>query len=250
MIILSLDFETTGLDVLNDKPIEVGAVLYSTGQNRILETAGYLVKSDTAITKEVTSITGLTNAAVNKFGFESREALDNLTAMIELSDAIIGQNVIRFDKRVYQSWCQREQLELCNKLWIDTGTDLVDYRTDKIVDGKHLGYMAADAGFLNAFPHGAVTDCLTVLKLVEYYAPGENFRKIVERAESPTKVLIAQVSFADNQLAKDRKFRWNPEYKKWWKTVKDLDMDEEVSQAKFNISIAGPEILIEKLWYD
>lgn len=250
MIILSLDFETTGLDVVEDRPIEVGAALYTTGQNRLLETAGYLVKSDKTITSEITEITGITQAAVNKFGYESRTGLDNLLAMIQVADAFIGQNVIRFDKRVLETWGQREKVAIPEKLWIDTRTDLVNYRTKKPVEGKHLGYMAADAGFLNLFPHGAITDCLTVLKLVDHYAPGNQFDLVVERAKSPTLVLIAKVSFADNQLAKDRKFRWNPGYKIWWKTVKQLDLDEEVAQAKFDISIAGPEISIEKLWYD
>ena len=250
MIILSLDFETTGLSFEEDRVIEVGAILYSTGQNRAFESAGYLVKSDKPVTTEITEITGITQAAVNKFGFTSRDGLDNLIAMAQQADAFIGQNVLRFDKRMMEEWCKREHLEMPDKLWIDTRTDLVNYRTNKVVEGKHLGYMAADAGFLNLFPHGALTDCQTVLKLVEHYAPGNQFDQVIARAKSPTIVLVAHVSYSDNQLAKDRKFRWNPSYKIWWKTVKQIDMQEETAQAKFNFSIAGPEISIEKLWYD
>ena len=250
MIVLSIDFETTGLSFDEDRVIEVGAILYSTGQNRLFESASYLVKSDKPITPEITEITGITQPAVSKFGFDSKDGLDNLVSMAQQADAYIGQNVKRFDKRMFEEWCKREKLEMPDKLWIDTRTDLIDYRNGKIVEGKHLGYMAADAGFLNMFPHGALSDCLTVLKLVEYYAPEKYFDAVVTRAQSPDVVLIAKVSYADNQLAKDRKFRWNPSYKIWYKVVKQLDVPEENEKAKFDFSIAGPEISIEKLWYD
>lgn len=247
MILLSIDFETTGLDVVKDRPIEVGAILYSTGQQKCLESAGYLVKSDVPISEEITGITGITQAAVNKFGFESEEAFGNLTAMAELADAYIGQNVIRFDERVYRQWGIRLHLPIPEKLWIDTRTDLPG------VEGKHLGYMAADDGFLNMFPHSALSDCQTVLKLLQnnLNRRGTDYLdRVVERAKSPTIVLQAHQNRADNELAKKRKFRWNPDYKIWWKTVKEIDLEQEVKDCKFDVSKAGPEILIEKLWYD
>ena len=43
MILLSLDFETTGLDPANDRVIEVGAVLWSTAQHRVLAAVDCLV---------------------------------------------------------------------------------------------------------------------------------------------------------------------------------------------------------------
>jgi hypothetical protein len=45
-------------------------------------------------------------------------------------------------------------------------------------------------------------------------------------------------------------FRWNLFYKVWWKVVKQMDLAAEEAAAAFDISIAPPEILIERLWYD
>jgi len=239
MILLGADFETTGLSPDADRIIEVGALLYSTGQKKCLESSGYLVKSDVLVPELITKLTGITQAAVDKFGYGSRDALEALLDLMVQADAIVGQNIIQFDKRFLERWAQREGLAIPNKLWIDTRTDLPG------VDSKHLGYMAADAGFLNMFPHSALADVQTVIKLVGMH----DINKVVERAQSPTVVLLAHQRIEDNSLAKARKFLWNPDYKVWWRVTKQMDIDELVKEAPFNISIAPPEILITKLWY-
>ncbi|MDA4129152.1 MAG: 3'-5' exonuclease [Thaumarchaeota archaeon] len=239
MITLGLDFETTGLNPEGDRVLEVGAALYSTGQKKVLESAGYLVKSSVPVSEHVTAITGITQSAVDKFGYESKDALEALLDLADQADAFLGQNVVRFDKRFLENWARREGLAFPNKLWIDSRTDLPG------TEGKHLNYMAADEGFLNLFPHSALTDVLTVIKLTQRH----DFNKIVERAQSPTVVLLGHQKREDNNLAKARKFSWNGDYRVWWKTVKQLDVEAEVVAAKFDISFAPPEILIEKLWY-
>jgi len=240
MILLSLDFETTGLDRDNDEVIEVGAVLYSTGQKKCLESAGYLVKPvNKTISKEITDLTGVHPAAVEKFGFSSEQGLDNLIELAKQADAIIGQNVVRFDKHFFDNWCKRQRKPVVDKLYIDTRTDLPG------VQGETLMLMCAKAGFLNLFPHSALSDAQSVLKLID----GHDIDKIVELAKSPVVVLQGMQGRGDNALAKKRKFSWNPDYKIWWKTVKESQVTEEVSACPFNVSKAGPEILIEKLWY-
>lgn len=238
MILCALDFESTGLDVVNDRVTEVGAILYSTNQKRTLEISGYLVKSDKPISTEASKLTGITQAAIDKFGYQSADALDALLDLMAQADAIIGQNVIQFDKCMLESWAQRENKAIPNKLWIDSRIDLE-------IEGKHLQYMCADEGWLNLFPHSAVSDCQSVLKLIST----RDINKIVERAQSPTIVILAHQKREDNELAKKRKFRWNPEYSAWWRAIKQMDLDEIVKEAPFNISIAPPEILLSKLWY-
>lgn len=239
MILLSLDFETTGLDRENDEVIEVGAILYTTNQKKCLESAGYLVKPNKPISQEITNITGITQAAANKFGFSSQQGLENLVEMAKQADAIVGQNIIRFDKPFFDNWCRKERVPIIEKLYIDTRTDLPG------VESKSLSYMAADHGFLNLFPHSALADAQTVLKLVSMY----NIDEVKKLAESSTVVLIGQQDRADNSLAKKRKFAWNGDYKIWWKAVKECQVDTEISACPFHVSKAGPEIMLEKLWY-
>jgi DNA polymerase-3 subunit epsilon len=226
-IILALDFETTGLDFVKDRPIEVGAILWSTNQSRCLESQGYLVKTEVPITKEITEITGITQAAVNAFGYESNHAFEILLDMISAADFIIGHNVIRFDSRMLKAWAEREQQEVPDKLWIDTYTDI-----PRATPGK-LTLMAAEHGFLNLFAHSALADCQTVLKLIEGY----NFDEIVERAKSPMVVVQAHQARHENELAKKAKFRWRPETKQWWKFVKEIDLEAFGKTLPFDYSV-------------
>jgi DNA polymerase III subunit epsilon len=237
MILLSLDFETTGLDREKDEVIEVGAVLWSTGKNRALETSSYLVKNTIPLSQEITDITGISQGMIDKAGYEQGDGFQKLQDMIEQADAYVGQNVVRFDKRFYEAWAAKNNMVPIEKLWIDTRTDLG-------LESKHLGYLAADAGFLNPFPHNAVSDCLTVLRLVSMH----KIEDVVARAESPTLVVKADVSFADNALAKKRKYSWHPNSKMWWKAVKQIDLEKEVSEAPFNVSLVK-DIPLEVLWY-
>ena len=236
-ILLSLDVETTGLNTATDQVLEVGAILYSTGLGKCLESSGYLVKTTLPITEEITKLTGIHPAAVEKFGYESDCALDALLNMMDRADAFIGQNVIRFDKRIIESWAARFNKKIPEKLWIDTRTDLPG------VEGKHLGYMAADKGFLNLFPHSALADCQTVVKLIE----GMDIDAIIERAKSPLVILKAHVSYNTNALAKKRKYSWYAPEKLWWKIVKKSDLPFETGHNEFEVSFVediSPETLL------
>jgi len=194
--------ETTGLDFQNDRPIEIGAVLYSTGQKRTMESTGFLVKTDVAISSFITGLTGLTHAAVNKFGYDSVDALDIVIDMMKEAEAIVGPERDSFRQAHVGAWASRHGRTIPEKLWIDTRTDLPG------VESKGLTYMAADHGFLNLFPHGALTDVQTCLKIVSMY----DIDVVVARAKEPVVVLKAHTGFnglPDNALAKARKFGWN-----------------------------------------
>ena len=239
MILLSYDFETTGLDTNQDQVIEVGAVLYSTGLNASIESSGYLVKTNVPITEEITRLTGIHPAAVEKFGYEPDAALDALLSMMERADAFVGQNIVRFDSRFLSTWATRLGRTLPDKLQIDTLTDLPG------VEGKHLGYQAADHGFLNLFPHSALADCQTVLKIISMH----DIDKVVERAKSPLVLLQAHQDREENDKAKKLRFRWNPDFKIWWKAVKQMDVDEFIKLATFKIGYVSPEISFDVLQY-
>ena len=203
MILLSLDFETTGLNPAKEEVTEVGAVLWSTINNRAMETASYFVKVSRPISEEITRLTGISQIMIDKFGYEQQDAFDKLQEMIQQADAYVGQNVVRFDKRFYEQWAKRMGTVPIEKLWIDTRTDLPG------VESKHLGYMAADAGFLNPFPHNAVSDCLTVLRLVSMHP----IDKVVERAKSPVVIFKQMSPLRRMHWRKQRKYAWAPAIK-------------------------------------
>ena len=237
MILLAYDIETTGLDKNNDRIIEVGLALYSTSQHKILESAGFLVKSDgVPITQEITEITGITQAASDRFGYEQDEAVDDIRSWFERgADAVVAHNGVRFDMPVTFNSMKRLNIQ-CPPipLVIDTMTDIPG------VKGEQLVTMLAKMGSINPNQHSAEDDAKSVLKLMELHAansPKKSFEAMVERAKSSTVIVQSHQDRSDNKAAKKLKFRWNPDYKVWWKAVKEADIPELMSKAKFEISI-------------
>jgi len=230
MLLLSLDFETTGLDVINDRVIEFGAVLFSTTMKRCLDSQGMLVKTDKVITPQITGITGMHPAAVERFGYEPGDVLNIIQQMMDEADAVIGYNSKRFDYRVYLNWLKREGVEIRDIPWIDLYVDL----PWQVPVGK-LSHVAADHGILNLFPHSALADSQTVLAIANKYDP----QLLLDRATSPVVVLRSHTDRADNDLVKRApyKFRWNPTARIWWKPVKQQDVEEIIQSAPFPISI-------------
>lgn len=239
MLILFFDTETTGLDFINDRVIEVGAILYSTEHRRTFESTGYLVQSDVPISPLITQLTHIEQSAVDAFGYSSSDGLDKLLDLVDQADVIAGQNVVRFDKRMLESWCKRQGKEMPKKLWLDSRFDL-----PLGVETATLKYMACNHGFLPSTSHAALADCETVLRIMEHY----DFNVIKERAESPTLILKALVSYDTNALAKEKKFGWNPKHKLWWKVVKQIDLDNELKDYKFKTEIVK-DIPVEELIY-
>jgi len=230
MIFCSLDFETTGVNVVTDRPIEFGGVLYSTGQKKCLDNLGVLIKTDLTVTPDITRITGITKPALDRFGYDQEEILPLVLEMVSSADVVIGYNCRRFDYYILSEWAKRNSIELPNRTWIDMFYDM----PWQVPTGK-LSHVAADHGILNLFPHSALADSQTVLALAAKY--DENL--LLQRAQSPVVVLRAGQGRDQNDLVKQApfKFRWNPTRKIWWKPVKQQDVDEIIQSAPFPISI-------------
>lgn len=234
MIFLSFDFETTGVDKENDRVIEFGAVLYSTGQKKCLQSEGMLVKTDRTIPPEITKLTNISPVAVEKFGYDDEETLGIVLDMAENSNAYLGYNIRRFDFPVLRNWASRHGFEVPDRPIVDLFQDL----PWTVPVGK-LSHTAADHGILNLFPHSALADAQTVLALANKYDPD----LLMQRAQSPVVILRSQQGRNENDLVKQApfKFRWNPTNKFWWKLVKEQDVEEVIQQAPF-------KIIIEKGW--
>src|SRR5260370_10158325 len=138
MLLLSLDFETSGLDRNSDRIIEVGAILYSTTQGQQLMTQGYFVDHEIPIPADITEITGSKKGMHDKVGLSSKRALSTLLNMIDLSEAIVGKNLLNFDMMFLENWVLREKEILPKRLVIDIETDLPGVKSEK------LSYTAAN----------------------------------------------------------------------------------------------------------
>lgn len=242
MILGVLDFETTGTDLLQDRATEVGWLIYTTGQKRIVESSSFLIPTtpERRISKEIEEKTGLTNSACQRFGYDEQDSLLGIFDWLKKVDAVAGHNINQFDWPLLQTWASHYRTIVPPTLLIDTMWDLPG------VQGRMLTHMAADDGFLNLFPHGALADCLTTLKLIENRLPVLD--QIIERAKSPIVILQSLQDRDNNQVAKDRRFHWNDQPGHlWWKAVKEIDVPEIAKEAPFDVTIRR-DLNLRELW--
>lgn len=233
---LGIDVETTGLDPDKHSICEVGAALYDTEAQRLVKQTCYLIDLPIGITwdEEAMTVTHLSPELCTKYGHDEDKSLRQLLSLMNSADVIFAHNGNLCDKVFIQAWCKKFEYEMPDKLWVDTMTDIKWPREYS----KRLGYLAAEHGFLNPFPHNALADVLTTLLLIQRY-PLED---ILERAKSPTVHLKAVVSFDGKEAAKERGYYAlyeNNKFKMWTKTVKECDLEEEMS-APFPVEKLPP----------
>lgn len=157
------------------------------------------------------------------------------TASGQLKDMAARTLLLKLHK---QGWIQLGMTFL--RPWIDTTED-VPYPLE--VKTRKLTHLAAEHGFVNPFPHRAVTDVLTTLRILSFYSTEE-----VERyAKAESKTLVANFERDDPEFevkkdaVKRNGYRWTgaPEYQ-WKKSIKDFQVEEEcaiLAQGEIKVSV-------------
>lgn len=231
--ILGIDFETTGLDLENDRVTEVGLVLWEIETKTPIQIAGFLVKTDKEVTAEITKLTGITREMLDKFGKSEDMAFRAVQNSVYQADYIMAHNGNDFDRPLLANWDKRQesktQVRLPDKVWIDSKTDLPAEAYQK---SAGLKYMACDHGFLYD-GHRAVNDVLAMLKILSFY----DAATVIERAKQPTIHVQALVTFDTNKLAKERGYHWKPETKQWVKPIKANELEKEKAEASFKLRV-------------
>jgi len=232
MIWLGVDFETTGLDTDNDRIIEVGAVLWDTDRKVPLCMFNEMVSVPDKLSPIITKLTGITDDDLLKWGHPADKVLGHLALMIEKCDHVIAHNGNSFDKPMWESETERHGIAYPDTPWLDSRVD-VPYPDD--FSSKRLCHLAMELGFINPFPHRALTDVLTMMKVVSHYDP----KVIMEYQSIPNVTVRALVSFQNKDKAKARGYHWQNKDKIWTKTMKENELETERADADFDISIIG-----------
>ena len=227
---------------------EVGMALWDTDLHAPIKLAGYLVDpGPDAIWEKVTpemralgllpaaEVSGITPELCAKYGVPDLTGLKQLLSWYRIADAVVAHNGHEFDYPLLERWAKKHGLELPDKLRIDTMCDIE--LPPKTI--KKLIYMAADHGFLNPFPHRALFDVMTMMRIMNEY----DLNEILETAKSPTLVVEALVTFAQKDLAKTRGFHAqyeNGRFQMWSLVVKERYLERERAAAQ----AAGFEIKV------
>jgi DNA polymerase III epsilon subunit-like protein len=238
MLILGLDFETTGGDPAIHRITEVGMAQWDTDLRQPVKVMGYLVNPGTAQWEtEIVERFPKMPELSTKYGIDDLKAAKQFFLWYQAADTVAAHNGTKFDKGFMQAWADRYNFESDpDKLWIDTLTDLPMPRWYT----RKLAYMPVDHGMLtNPFPHRAAFDAVSMMQMLDQYP----LDKVLELAHSPMVIVKALVSFHNNELAKKRSY--HAEYKDgkfvmWFKEMKALYVEqerEECAAAGFSIEV-------------
>lgn len=240
MLLLGVDVETTGLDLEKDRITEIGAVLWDTNGGKPIKLMNELCYSCVdypSITDEITRITGITQDMLNKHAVQPPVALRKLDAMMSWGDYVVAQNGLNFDKPLIEKAFLRAGIERPPCKWIDTKCD-IPYPPE-IKAPYSLTHLAAQHGIVNQFPHRAVFDVLSMLKILSLY----NLDEVIKYANSPAVVVqaIIPAPWEDEgkgkTAAQARRYAWDSSKKIWYKVLKDFQVEAEGKEAPFPIVI-------------
>jgi DNA polymerase-3 subunit epsilon len=231
-LVLGLDFETDSLDLETCKVIEVGMVLWDSILKEPVKLISYLVNHPNIdIPEEIQRINGITPALLKEYGIEPEKALRQILQWMQRAECVLAHNGNQFDRIIFRNWCLKLDYDPQEAMtWVDTMDDLELPKKCH----KQLGCMAHFHGFLNPFPHRAVFDVMTLIKVLEGY----DFEVLLHSARTPSITVQALVSYDDRNKAKDRGFYFKKELgNAWIKRIKKDKLDSEVKEADFKIRV-------------
>ena len=176
MSIVALDLETTGLDIRQDKIIEIGMIRFD--GNQVLDTYQTFVNPDRPIPPTVSQLTHITNPMVSN----APHILDVLEEVADFvsSDAIVGHNV-GFDL----GFLQRYKILTRNRC-----TDTYELASVLLPRaGRYkLSALAEQFGIDAEGKHRALADCTMTMKLYN--------RLITKAYEMPFELLTSLINAA------------------------------------------------------
>jgi DNA polymerase III alpha subunit (gram-positive type) len=245
MRLLGIDFETTGLDGMQDRITEIGISLWDTDpEPRPLVSAGYFFFDPDfpPITEEITRITGITRPMLEEFGLHPKVNLEWLEGFVAKHkvDYLVAHNCENLDKIILKQELLRHgvahpNLQALAKKWIDTMGDLpLPYKVGN--GGLQLKYMASDHGLppMGKLTHRAMFDVLQMMQIITQY----KIEDVLAWRAKPSIIIRAVVPHPrqDNgkgkDLAKAAGFRWQEVDGKtydlcWVKKIKEDQFEEE-----------------------
>ncbi len=243
-LVLGLDLEGInrdliyeGVDVNTDRVMEIGAVLWDWTKKQPVSILSEIIDEvdRLPINEELTELTGLDEEILKHWAFRGEDIaiiLKKLALLMNKADYIMAHNGIGYDRPMLKALFERHGVEYPDAIWLDT---LTDVEFPKRITGRSLALLEHAHGFINPFPHRAVTDVLSMLKIASNYS----LTRMSKLATSPTVKIVAELSAPNwrnkeevdvfnrtkNKVAKAR-FKWNPGNKTWVKEMPKILVDE------------------------
>lgn len=157
MLLLIIDLETTGTNPHYDRPLELGAILYSVPDRSNIAQIATLLPS---LTNPVESINHIKRSAAQKAKSTYIQALDLFSAYTEVADYLVAHNSA-FDSQ----WLGKYDLPSSKKPWLCTAKD---FQWSKIKQKRvSLKRLAYSYGVGMPQQHRALSDCQIIASVFD-----------------------------------------------------------------------------------
>ena len=157
------DIETTGLDTLNDRIIELGAIRIK--DNEVVGEFSKLINPGIPIPSIVTTINGITNEMVENEDYPG-VVLSLFNKFIEGVDFLIGHNAIRFDYPFLKSEFKRNYVKSIDYHVKDT-VRIARIKLRRQMRNYSLKSLTEYYGIVNREAHRALSDVYATYELYQ-----------------------------------------------------------------------------------
>ncbi len=246
---INLKLQSRGLVLEKDRVIEIGAVLWDWKECRPAKIFSELIdeKDRPPISEELYELTGIDDELMKNFALRDEDeiarALTGLNELFGRAHFIMAHNGGNYDRPMLEALYKRFNLRLPPKTWIDSGVD-IEY--PKRIKKRGLASLEYDHGFINPFPHRALGDAFSMLKIASNYS----LNRMVMLAKSPRIIIKAKLNapnwkdpleleqFQETKAKVGRAgFQWRPLEKIWIREVPKILLDEQTLKFDFEFEI-------------
>ena len=218
--LLIIDTETSGLEPEQDHCLEVGSILFSVPERAVLAQQSFLLPVTSNAAEPINRIP----ASVTRLPQPWRQALDYLASLIDSADVLVAHNAA-FDRQ----WFGRGSLPAVQQPWLCTMEDIRWPAERQLRSRPSVRDLALAYEIPVWAAHRALSDCTY---LAEVFRRCENLEDLLMKGLEPRRLMRAQVSYDNRQLAKDAGFRWNDPVKGAW--TRRLS-EREASELAFSV---------------
>jgi DNA polymerase III subunit epsilon len=200
--VLIVDVETTGLDPTSDRVIEVGAVLYDVGHRTIRSSYSSLLQGDSNAAEAVNAIP----ASVLPTAPPPDVVWRYIAALSRDVDCFVAHRA-SFDRSFFPAELAASKPWACSKF---------DMQWPRAKLGASLTETALAHGLGLSHAHRALTDCLTIARLLERVAEmGCDVGAMLVRALRPKARFVSLAPFEEKEVVKAHGFQWEPTRRVW-----------------------------------
>ncbi len=208
---LLLDLETTGIDPKVDRVVEIGMVLYSLEFHTILRCMSAVV--DAGIGNAAVAVNGIPATALVG-GLSEADAFGYVQEWMACADVVLAHNAA-FDLSFLPEALRTTLPVVCT---------MSDVQWPRSCSSKGLTAIALAHGLGISHAHRALTDCLTIARLLERaHELGADIQAMLARAMVPKSRFVALVSYDNRGEAKSAGFQWDPLRKVWHRMMVPSD---------------------------